>query len=121
MNAGDPPHFYAVGPSGTETKYYTADTGLGRSTPVTMNKFVACTPFPKQSIEKVMKGGILMVDKKVNLQELTLVFPTKEGLKAGRKVWVRGDAAVQPWVKEVFTINGSEFILVPENFIVVYE
>ena len=87
--------------------------------PRTMNKVVACTAFPKQNVEKVIKGGIAMIDKKVNLQELTVVLSSDSGFNPGQKVFVRGDAVVQNWVKEVFTVEGKEFILVPETAIMV--
>lgn len=87
--------------------------------PRTMNKVVACTAFPKQNIEKVIKGGIAMIDKKVNLQELTVVLASDSGFNPGQKVFVRGDAVVQNWSKEVFTVDGKEFILVPETAIMV--
>lgn len=87
--------------------------------PRTMNKVVACTAFPKQNVEKVIKGGIAMIDKKVNLQELTVVLASDSGFSPGQKVFVRGDAVVQNWVKEVFTVEGKEFILVPETAIMV--
>jgi len=85
----------------------------------TMNKVVACTVFPKQNIEKTIKGGIAMIDKKVNLQELTVVLDSDSGFRPGQKVYVRGDQVVQNWVKEVFTVDGKEFILVPESVIMV--
>ncbi len=88
-------------------------------TPRTMNKVVACSAFPKQNIEKVIKGGIAMIDKKVNLQELTVVLASDSGFYPGQKVFVRGDQVVQNWVKEVFTVDGKEFILVPESAIMV--
>jgi len=84
----------------------------------TNKNLVACTPFPKQSVEKVIKGGIAMIDKKVTLQELSVVFSNlEEGLDFGHKVFIRGDQVVQPWAKEVFTINGKDFILVPVSAI----
>ena len=85
----------------------------------TMNKVVACTAFPKQHIEKTIKGGIAMIDKKVNLQELTVVLASDSGFSPGQKVYVRGDQVVPNWSKEVFTVDGKEFILVPETAIMV--
>lgn len=83
-----------------------------------MNRVVACTPFNKQHLETVVKGGFAMVDKKVQLQELKVVLHAAEpSLAPGDTVWVRGDAVVQPWAKEVFTVEGREFILVPANVI----
>lgn len=89
------------------------------ASPRTMNKVVACTAFPKQHIEKTIKGGIAMIDKKVNLQELTVVFASDSGFTPGQKVFVRGDAVSQQWSKEVFTVDGKEFILVPESVVMV--
>jgi hypothetical protein len=85
----------------------------------TMNNLIACTPFPKQHMEKVVKGGFAMVDKKVNLQELEVVMfaDYDKSLNPGTKVFVRGDAIVQNWAKEVFTQDGVEFILVPASAI----
>lgn len=84
----------------------------------TTNRVVACTPFSKQHMETVVKGGFAMVDKKVQLQELQVVMHALDPrLDAGDTVWVRGDTIVQPWAKEVFTVAGREFILVPANAI----
>lgn len=103
----------------TLTPYYSGFGLVPPASPRTMNKVVACSAFPKQNVEKVIKGGIAMVDKKVNLQELTVVLASDSGFTPGQKVFVRGDAVVQNWVKEVFTVDGKEFILVPETAIMV--
>jgi hypothetical protein len=85
---------------------------------VTLNKLVACSPFPKRHVETVVKGGFAMADKKVFLQELDVVmFGEQSKFTPGMKVFVRGDAVVQNWAKEVFTQDGKEFILVPETAI----
>ena len=85
---------------------------------VSMNKLVACSPFPRQNMEKVVKGGFAMIDKKVQLQELEVrFFCSDPELHPGMKIWVRGDAIVQPWAKEVFVEEGTEFILVPASVI----
>lgn len=82
----------------------------------TLNKLVACTPFPKVHSEKVVKSNFALVEAKVTLQELTVVFQS-ESLAEGTKVYLRGDAIVNKWVKEVFTVDDKEFILVPESAI----
>jgi hypothetical protein len=84
----------------------------------TVNKFVACSPFPKMYVEKVISSGMARVDKKVNLQELKVVF-SSESLISGQKVLVRGDTVTQHWAKEIFSLEGLEFILVPESAIMV--
>ncbi len=84
----------------------------------TFRNVIACSPFPAQHMEKVIKGGFAMIDKKVQLQELTVVFRSSEpSMNAGDKVWVRGDTVIQPWAKEVFTVEGKDFILVPANMV----
>lgn len=90
--------------------------------PWTVNKVVACTPFKTLSNEKVMKSGLALQDKKIRLQELTVVLPTEDGkLQPGMKVYLRGDGAVQHWAKDVFTLGDKEFILVPETAIQVVQ
>jgi hypothetical protein len=118
MSERDPGH---LGPTNltVPTSFWGGSYNVLPATPRTMNKVVACTAFPKQNIEKVIKGGIAMIDKKVNLQELTVVLASDSGFSPGQKVFVRGDQVVQNWVKEVFTVDGKEFILVPETAIMV--
>lgn len=87
---------------------------------MTINGFVSCTPFPSQHIEKVVKGGFAMIDKKVQLQELEVVIGGMAGndyLGPGSKVYIRGDQITQPWAREVFSMDGKDFILVPSSAI----
>lgn len=91
-------------------------------TPWTVNKLVACTPFKTLSNEKTMKAGLALQDKKVRLQELTVVLRNEDGrLQPGMRVYVRGDGAMQVWAKDVFTLDDKEFILVPETAIQVVQ
>lgn len=86
----------------------------------TQNNLVACTPLKQQAIGQVVKGGFALVDKKVQLEELKVVvaFHSKDAnYHAGDSVWVRADQSVQPYAKEVFTVDGKEFILVPQTAI----
>lgn len=86
--------------------------------PWTVNKVVACTPFKTRALQKVVRAGMALIDKKVELEELTVQFPTEDGrLQPGMKVFIRGDNSVHPWTREVFTLEGIEFILVPESVI----
>ena len=86
----------------------------------TNSKFIACTPFPKQHIEKVIKKGIAMVEQKVSLQDLVVVLASEdERFWPGLKAFVKGDRVTLPWAKEVFVIDDKEFILVPESEILV--
>jgi len=84
----------------------------------TFKNVVACSPFPAQHVEKVVKGGFAMIDKKVQLQELKVVFHSADpDLEPGDSVWIRGDAVIQPWAKETFNVDGQDFILVPANYL----
>lgn len=86
----------------------------------TANKYLGVTPFPKPTSEKVIRGGIAMIDKKVHLTELTVVVADSgEEYVVGQKVWVRGDLSIQPWAKEVFTIQEKEFVLLPVQHVLV--
>lgn len=90
----------------------------------TQNNLIACSVFPKQHVDTVIKGGIAMVDKKVQLQVLEVVYPGTLGdtpILAGDSVWVRGDATINSWAKEVFEIEpGKPFVLVPANHILIH-
>lgn len=85
--------------------------------------FVAVEPFPKLHNEKTLKSGIAMVDRKVTLQRLNVVFSpqyvmggTQKGLAQitdQNSVVVRSDLTVHSFAKEVFELEGREFILIP--------
>jgi hypothetical protein len=64
----------------------------------------------------VVKGGFALIEAKVSLVELSVVFYA-EGYNQGDKVFLRGDRVVEKFSKEVFNIDGQDFILVPESFI----
>jgi hypothetical protein len=90
----------------------------------TQNNLVACTPFKQRHVEKVVKGGFAMVDKKVQLEELQVVYPAmlpgEVQVLPGDSVWVRADQVIQPWAKDVFDIETEKpFILVPSNYVLV--
>lgn len=91
----------------------------------TTNGLVACTPFPARHIEKKRVGGMVLISNNIELQELTVVLSaTGDDCKnylPGAKVWVRGDLYTQQWAKDVYTVGGKTFILVPKNFIQLVE
>jgi hypothetical protein len=85
------------------------------------NGLIACTPFTTRHVEKTKVGGMVLISNSIELQDLTVVFPaTDEDCKhyqPGAKVWLRGDLYTQKWAKDIYTIGGKTFILVPKNFI----
>lgn len=90
----------------------------------TYNNLVACSAFPKQNMERVVKSGIAMIDKKVQLQDLNVALSATVNINGvsceinpGTKIWVRGDQVTMPWAKEVYSVDGLEVILVPASAI----
>lgn len=93
--------------------------------------FVAVEPFPKLHNGKTLKSGIAMVDRKVTLQRLNVVFspqyvmgtPTPRAqITDQNSVVVRSDLTVHSFAKEVFELDGREFILIPiEHVLMVCE
>jgi hypothetical protein len=82
------------------------------------NKFVACTPFERRSVQLEVRSGVASAKQKVELTPLTVVFdfqPEKDQrpLLAGWRVFVRGDEMLSQYAKEEYTIDGMTFILVP--------
>lgn len=89
--------------------------GLGDM--ISKNKLLACSTFPKVTIEKRVNRGLVMAEHRISIQELKVLFHG-EGYAKDTLVYVRGDRVMQPWAKEVFTFEETEFILVPEAEIV---
>jgi small nuclear ribonucleoprotein (snRNP)-like protein len=106
----DTPYMSTTAPRG----YGIASRTEPPKTIFTMNKLVACSPFPKLHVEKVVKRNFALIEQKVSLQELEVVFQG-ENFAPGDRVFVRGDQVVQAWAKQTFTFDGKEFILVPES------
>lgn len=84
---------------------------------VAFNKRVACTPFTSLSLEKEGKT-FAHVKEKTTLFELKVVFETEDfDTVPGQSVWVRGDTKTLQWAKDVFEVQGKQFILVPREYI----
>ena len=84
-----------------------------------LNKKVACTPFPSNDIKIEVKGGLPLIRQKNELSQLTVVLDSDCGLTAGEEVWVRGDACKHQYAKEVYEIDGKTFILIPVEMILI--
>jgi len=84
----------------------------------TLNNLVACTPFESTSIKVGVKSGVPFIEQKKGLTQLKVVFEDDcEDFSPGDTVWVRGDAMAHPYAKEVFEVDGKQFILIPRNMI----
>ena len=88
---------------------------------LTVNKFLACTPFEKNSIKTEVKHGVPLISQKQKLLQLTVVFDSDEGYHTGDKIWVKGEVCTHQSSKEVLEINGKSFILVPVSLVICKE
>ncbi len=90
---------------------------------LTSNKFIAVEPFPQKSIKPIaMKGGLIGVAQKVELTPLKVILDTEDGrFKAGMTVWVKGDLSAQDFSANIQNIDGFTFILMPDNFVLLYD
>jgi hypothetical protein len=90
----------------------------------TLNDNVAVRPFvfkhDKGETNNSVKGfvGTDKLSKVIISSEV--VFESKN-FKPGDKVYVKGEMQNLPYVRNVFNIDGVDFILIPENLIVAKE
>lgn len=90
---------------------------------ITLNDWIAVTPFPKVGIKTNYRPGLALMEHTVQLQKLTVVFEArnKEGVMdflPGDVVYLKADAQKHQWAGEIFTEDGKEFILIPKNLLV---
>lgn len=87
---------------------------------VIQNKFVACKPFKVLDNDKSSVFSSWQL--KNPLTELEVVFADAEGeYIPGANIYVRPFLDAPSWIKDVFTLNGKEIILIPKDFIVGYK
>ncbi len=89
--------------------------------PCSLNRRMAVTPFSSTSIEVKTNKGFAHVMQKSALIPLKIVFDFESTgdmptLLAGDTVYVKGDAQAHQWAKEVFAVDGKEFIFLPVEF-----
>lgn len=80
------------------------------------NKNVATKPFEKKEIESTVKSGFAKITQKHSLTELDVIFGTNN-IFHGCKVYVNSENFKMPWATRVYSLDGQDFILVPEDFI----
>ena len=80
----------------------------------TFNKQIAVAP-PKEVVQSMKKiGGLAIIDEKLSLMELEVLFDAENAFEAGDKVYIHsGSAKNHAWFRAVYTVDGVEFILVP--------
>lgn len=87
---------------------------------------VACEVKAATAIPTKKVGGMIVVDTKISLTELAVMYDTdptsKLQLKSGDKVYIQtGHLATAPWVKEVYEVEGKSFMLVPEDYVLLFK
>lgn len=91
----------------------------------TTAKWVACTPFETVETKTDVKGGLAYIKQKDELSEHKVVFDNSDRhrmlgggeYEEGDTVWVRGEMCKHQWAKEIFTLAGKKFILIPADLI----
>ena len=79
-----------------------------------------------KKIEANLKGGIAVISQRSMLIELSLVMDYElDGVKLlapDTTILLRADAGLQPWAKQVFSIDGYDesFVLCPESQVLGY-
>lgn len=95
---------------------------------VSLNDKIACTPFPKKSIQMEVKTGFAVVKQKVDLIQLEVVFDFENNefrAEAGDKIWIRGEFFNAVWAKEEFELEvegeKKRFIFVPADAVLLQD
>jgi hypothetical protein len=83
----------------------------------TVNKDIACSPFPAHSVEpKKLASGFVMAAPRTNLVPLKVLADYAPfGLYVGDTVWVPLEFSNSVWGKRRLDIGQGEFILVPAD------
>lgn len=83
------------------------------------NNQVACKPFPNVGLQ-TQGSGFITIKQKTSLLETEVIWGN-ETFARGMKVCILGDDHTMIWTKTVYNRNGTEFILVPCNRILLVE
>jgi hypothetical protein len=75
-----------------------------------------------KKIESTMKGGLAVASQRTEMISVPLVMGYKidgRELHPGRhEVILRGDSGLAQWSKQIFILNGEEFVLCPESAVI---
>ena len=89
---------------------------------MTVNNRIAVTPFETTSTKIDVKGGLVTIKQRTELTRLVVVFAQdNEKYPPGYVIWVKGDSCKHQFAKEVFNLNGKDFILIPAETVVLAE
>jgi hypothetical protein len=80
------------------------------------NRRLACELFPSRVVEKKVKSSFATAEQKSALTGLKVIFGN-ENYWVGQTVYVEAESFASSWGKRVYTLDGKDFILVPEEAI----
>lgn len=86
----------------------------------TINKKIACQPFPSKEIKTSVSKGVLTFNHKTELTKLTVVFDS-ENFFAGDSIYLPGECVKNEFAGKEYQKDGKQFILVPEELVVGYD
>lgn len=81
-----------------------------------VNKKIAAEPFKPVTTTSKVVNGIAMLETKLTLIGLKVVFGG-DLAPEGSTIYVMADSANAKWAKEKYTVEGKEFVLVPEEYV----
>jgi len=91
----------------------------------TVNKKVACTPYPSTDTKSEARGGLPVIKQKRDLTALQVVYDYRDAegdiyYAAGDTVWVLGETCKHTFAKEQFELEeGKPFVLIPVELMLV--
>ncbi len=91
---------------------------------VTVNDWIAVTPFPTVNVTSTARRGVALPDQTLKLTQLTVLCDAyaadgKHVAEKGNKLYVKGDAMKHQWAGEVLTMDdGTKYILIPKSIVV---
>jgi len=80
-----------------------------------LNGYIGISPISaSKHIEKKRIGGMEVPVQSVGMLPAKVLFGSKD-IPSGSTVYLPGDAAMQHWAKQVYNVNGVEFVRAPET------
>lgn len=83
------------------------------------NGYLAVEPFPNKGLETKTSNGFSTIKQKNTLVELKIIFGSEKF--AYGSVFVPGSISVIQYAREVYHVNGQDFILIPEAEVRLHE
>lgn len=83
------------------------------------NGYLAVEPFPNKGLETKTSNGFSTIKQKNTLVELKIIFGSEKFTYGS--VFVPGSISVTQYAREVYHVNGQDFILIPETEVRLHE